>query len=240
MTAVTVLVLNSGSSSVKYQLISLPDEEVVVKGERDRVGIEGGEFSDHRRAIADIIASLPQSVSVDVVGHRVVHGGERFTKPVLIDQEVIAGIEQVSSLAPLHNLANLQGIHAVGEVMPEVPQVAVFDTAFFSTLPPAAYDYPLPRHLVEEHGIRKYGFHGTSHQYVNSRLLNLESRRDEPLRTISFHLGNGSSVAAVRGGEAVDTSMGLTPPSGSGDGDPFRRYRPLTTAFSPTTSGNER
>ena len=226
MTTTTVLVLNSGSSSVKYQVIALPTEEVLSKGERDRVGIAGGNFSDHRAAIADIIDSLPQGVRVDLVGHRVVHGGQSFAEPVLIDDEVVSGIETVSSLAPLHNPANLQGIQAVTEVMPHIPQVAVFDTAYFATLLPAAYDYPLPRELVERFGIRKYGFHGTSHQYVNHLLLKIEEDRGYPLRVVSFHLGNGSSVAAVRGGVAVDTSMGMTPLPGlvmgtrSGDVDP--------------------
>lgn len=221
-----VWVVNSGSSSVKYQVIDLPSERVIDKGQRDRVGIEGGDFASHKEAIADIVVSLPTSVSLELVGHRVVHGGARFTKPALIDQDVISGIEGVSALAPLHNPANLEGIHAVTEVMPELPQVAVFDTAFFSTLSPAAYDYALPRDVVEKYGIRKYGFHGTSHDYVTGELSRLMPPAKNPLRVVSFHLGNGSSVAAVRGGVAVDTSMGLTPLAGlvmgtrSGDIDP--------------------
>ena len=221
-----VLVLNCGSSSVKYQVVTLPDEEVLAKGERDRVGIAGGSFPDHTAAITDIIESLPADVTIDVVGHRVVHGGLRFIRPALVDGGVIAGIEEVSSLAPLHNPANLQGIRAVSNVMGDVPQVAVFDTAFFATLEPAAYDYAIPRDLSGKYGIRKYGFHGTSHDYVNRRLLQLEAERAHPLRVVSFHLGNGSSVAAARGGVAVDTSMGLTPLPGlvmgtrSGDIDP--------------------
>ncbi|MDR9397319.1 acetate kinase [Pontimonas sp.] len=221
-----VLVVNSGSSSVKYQVIDLPSEQVIDKGQRDRVGIDGGDFPTHRAAIADIVASLPANVSLDLVGHRVVHGGARFTEPVVIDRDVILGIDEVSALAPLHNPANLEGIHAVTEVMPELPQVAVFDTAFFSTLSPAAYDYALPRDVVEKYGIRKYGFHGTSHDYVTGELRGLMPPTKNPLRVVSFHLGNGSSVAAVRGGVAVDTSMGLTPLAGlvmgtrSGDIDP--------------------
>jgi acetate kinase len=221
-----VLVVNSGSSSVKYQVIDLPSEQVIDKGHRDRVGLEGGGFATHKEAIADIVASLPTNVSLDLVGHRVVHGGARFTEPVLIEQGVIAGIEEVSTLAPLHNPANLEGINAVTEVMPELPQVAVFDTAFFSRLTPAAYDYALPRDVVEKYGIRKYGFHGTSHDYVTGELSLLMPRTKNPLRVVSFHLGNGSSVAAVRGGVAIDTSMGLTPLAGlvmgtrSGDIDP--------------------
>ncbi|MDR9435174.1 acetate kinase [Pontimonas sp.] len=221
-----VLVVNSGSSSVKYQVIDLPSEQVIDKGQRDRVGIDGGDFATHKEAIADIVASLPANVSLDLVGHRVVHGGARFTEPVVIDRDVILGIDEVSALAPLHNPANLEGIHAVTEVMPELPQVAVFDTAFFSTLSPAAYDYALPRDVVEKYGIRKYGFHGTSHDYVTGELRGLMPPTKNPLRVVSFHLGNGSSVAAVRGGVAVDTSMGLTPLAGlvmgtrSGDIDP--------------------
>jgi len=221
-----VLVVNSGSSSVKYQVIDLPSEQVIDKGQRDRVGIDGGDFSTHKEAIADIVASLPANVSLDLVGHRVVHGGARFTRPVLIDQKVVSGIEEVSALAPLHNPANLEGIHAVTEVMPQLPQVAVFDTAFFSTLSPAAYEYALPRDVVEKYGIRKYGFHGTSHDYVTGELRKLMPPTENPLRVVSFHLGNGSSVSAVRGGVAIDTSMGLTPLAGlvmgtrSGDIDP--------------------
>lgn len=222
----TVLVLNSGSSSVKFQVISLPSEEVLDKGQRDRVGITGGDFPDHSAAIADIISHLPGGRSIDIVGHRVVHGGERFTEPVVVDEDVMQGIREVSHLAPLHNPANLQGIVATAQVIPDAPQVAVFDTAFFASLIPAAYDYPLPRNLVEDFSIRKYGFHGTSHQYVSSRVPELLGDAAAPLRVVSFHLGNGSSVAAIRGGIAVDTSMGMTPLPGlvmgtrSGDIDP--------------------
>lgn len=221
-----VLVVNSGSSSVKYQVISHPDETVANRGVRERVGIPGGDFADHRAAISDIIEGLDAGVALDAVAHRVVHGGQALTKTVVIDDGVIRAIEKASVLAPLHNPANLQGIHAVMEVLPEVPQVAVFDTAFFSSLPPASYDYALPRHLVKRYGIRKYGFHGTSHDYVTAVLLEQIPDHTDPLRVVSFHLGNGSSVAAVRGGVAVDTSMGLTPLPGlvmgsrSGDIDP--------------------
>jgi acetate kinase len=222
----TVLVLNSGSSSIKYQLIQFPGENVVDKGQRDRVGIVGGDFANHTDALADIFSALPDEVSVDVVGHRVVHGGERFREPVVIDDAVLAEIRELSDLAPLHNPPNLEGIEAARDVMPSAPHVAVFDTAFFSTLSPAAYRYAIARELEEELGIRKYGFHGTSHQFVTQKLEQLATPSARPRRVVSFHLGNGSSVAAVKGGEAIDTSMGFTPLAGlvmgtrTGDIDP--------------------
>ena len=226
MSDYTVLVLNSGSSSIKYQLIQFPGENVVDKGQRDRVGIVGGHFANHSDALADIFSALPSGVRVDAVGHRVVHGGERFREPVVIDDEVLAEIRELSDLAPLHNPPNLEGIEAAREVMPSVPHVAVFDTAFFATLSPAAYRYAIARELEEELGIRKYGFHGTSHQFVTQKLERLAEPTNRPRRVVSFHLGNGSSVAAVKGGEAIDTSMGFTPLAGlvmgtrSGDIDP--------------------
>ena len=222
----TILVVNSGSSSVKYQVIDLPGESVIEKGQRDRVGISGGDFANHTEALADIFDSLPESLSISAVGHRVVHGGSHFREPVIIDDAVISEIEELSSIAPLHNPPNVEGIRAAISVMPDVPQVAVFDTAFFASLSPAAYDYAIPRELAEKHGIRKYGFHGTSHQFVTSELERLADDSLVNRRAVSFHLGNGSSVAAVKGGVAIDTSMGFTPLAGlvmgtrSGDLDP--------------------
>lgn len=222
----TILVVNSGSSSVKYQVIDLPGESVIDKGQRDRVGISGGDFANHTEALADIFNSLPESLSISAVGHRVVHGGSHFREPVIIDDAVIAEIEELSSIAPLHNPPNVEGIRAAISVMPGVPQVAVFDTAFFASLSPAAYEYAIPRELAEKHGIRKYGFHGTSHQFVTSELERLADDSLVNRRVVSFHLGNGSSVAAVKGGVAIDTSMGFTPLAGlvmgtrSGDLDP--------------------
>jgi acetate kinase len=222
----TILVVNSGSSSVKYQVIELPSEHVIDKGQRDRVGIEGGDFANHTEALADIFSSLPEGLTITAVGHRVVHGGSRFREPVLIDDTVIAEIEELSSLAPLHNPPNVEGIRAAISVMPDIPQVAVFDTAFFASLNAAAYDYAIPRELTKKYGIRKYGFHGTSHHFVTSELEKLSAEPLPDRRVISFHLGNGSSVAAVRGGVAIDTSMGFTPLAGlvmgtrSGDIDP--------------------
>ena len=222
----TILVVNSGSSSVKYQVIDLPGESVIEKGQRDRVGISGGDFANHTEALADIFDSLPEGLSISAVGHRVVHGGSHFREPVIIDDAVISEIEELSSIAPLHNPPNVEGIRAAISVMPDVPQVAVFDTAFFASLSPAAYDYAIPRELAEKYGIRKYGFHGTSHQFVTSELERLADDSLANKRVISFHLGNGSSVAAVKGGVAIDTSMGFTPLAGlvmgtrSGDLDP--------------------
>ncbi len=221
-----VLVINSGSSSVKYQVISLPSQQVMEKGQRDRVGIAGGDFADHTEALSDIFASLPDTLSVDVVGHRVVHGGSEFREPVVVNDEVLKRLDDVSRLAPLHNPPNLEGIRAARSVLPEVPQVAVFDTAFFSTLEPAAYRYAIRREYEQSLGIRKYGFHGTSHHYVTDTLETVAAPIDHARRVVSFHLGNGSSVAAVKGGVAIDTSMGFTPLAGlvmgtrTGDVDP--------------------
>lgn len=222
----TVLVINSGSSSVKYQVIALPSEMVIDKGQRDRVGITGGDFADHTEALADIFSSLPESLTIGVVGHRVVHGGSEFREPVVVDDEVLARLDEVSRLAPLHNPPNLEGIRAARSVLPDVAQVAVFDTAFFSSLEPAAYRYAIAQEHEQQLGIRKYGFHGTSHHYVSETLEALAQPTEHPRRVVSFHLGNGSSVAAVRGGVAIDTSMGFTPLAGlvmgtrSGDLDP--------------------
>ena len=224
--ATTVLVVNSGSSSVKYQVIALPSEEVLDRGQRDRVGISGGDFSSHTVAIRDILDALPAGLHITLVGHRVVHGGSQFVEPTLITNRVIDAIDELAALAPLHNPANREGISAAREVLPDVPHVAVFDTAFFSSLTPAAYTYALPRELSEAHGIRKYGFHGTSHQYVSAELERRSGPSDVPRRAVIFHLGNGSSVSAVKGGVAIDTSMGFTPLAGlvmgsrSGDIDP--------------------
>jgi len=226
MTELTVLVVNSGSSSVKYQLIKLPSETVVEKGQRNRLGISGGEFANHTEALADIFSALPDHVTIDVVGHRVVHGGDTFRAPVVVNDAIITEIEGLSNLAPLHNPPNVEGIRAAIAEMPDVPQVAVFDTAFFSSLNPAAYRYAIPRTLETTHGIRKYGFHGTSHHYVTQTLEKVAPPVSHPRRVVSFHLGNGSSVAAVKGGVAIDTSMGFTPLAGlvmgtrSGDIDP--------------------
>ena len=222
--SVTVLVLNAGSSSVKYQLMSLPDETVLASGQVDRIGVPGGRSPDHNQALADIVSSLPEHHPIDIVGHRVVHGGEAFTAPTLITDEVIEALSRVSSLAPLHNPPNIAGIRAAMAALPGATQVAVFDTAFFTHLPPEAATYALPAVLRETFGIRKYGFHGTSHEYVSAELTRLAT--PTPKRVITAHLGNGASMPAIVVGVAIDTSLGFTPLPGlvmgtrSGDIDP--------------------
>jgi len=224
--AIRVLVMNTGSSSVKYQLIELPSEEVIDSGQRDRVGVAGGGFDTHREAVQDILGSLPEHLPPDVVGHRVVHGGTRFSSPEMVSDSVLEELEPLNALAPLHNPPSIAGIRAASEVLPEIPQVAVFDTAFFAELPAVATDYTLPREIQDRFGIRKYGFHGSSHEYVAHQVQDLVPGADRDTRVIIFHLGNGSSVTALRGTTPVDTSMGFTPLPGlvmgtrSGDIDP--------------------
>ena len=244
-----ILVINCGSSSLKFQLIDSDTEAVICKGLCERIGIEGSQIvytpegkdkitkvepmPDHNRAIELVIEALTNDengvVSLDeigAVGHRIVHGGEKFTKSVVIDEEVIRAIEEVSDLAPLHNPANLIGIRACQKVMPSVPMVAVFDTAFHQTMPQEAYLYGLPYSYYEKYGIRRYGFHGTSHSYVSKRAAQILGKDAADLKIIVCHLGNGASVSAVDGGKCVDTSMGLTPLEGlimgtrTGDIDP--------------------
>jgi acetate kinase len=206
---------------LKFELFMMPDEHVEVRGQLQRV-------TDHRAALEAILDGLAEQGvdTVDAVGHRVVHGGERFRESALIDTEVERAIERCSPLAPLHNPANLQGIDAARAALPGVPQVAVFDTAFHQTMPPHAFRYALPDELYREHGIRRYGFHGTSHRFVAGRAAELLARPPVEVNLITCHLGNGCSMAAVRGGQSVDTTMGLTPLEGlvmgtrSGDVDP--------------------
>jgi len=244
-----VLVINCGSSSLKFQLIASDTENVLAKGICERIGIDGilvyqpedGEkqklekpMPTHVEAIQYVIEALTdpktgvvRSLSeINAVGHRVVHGGENFASSVLIDAEVKKAIEECSDLAPLHNPANLIGIDACGKLMPETPMVAVFDTAFHQTIPEAAYMYGLPYEYYEKYKVRRYGFHGTSHSFVSRRVAELLGKSFEEVKTIVCHLGNGSSVCAVKNGKSVDTSMGLTPLEGlimgtrSGDLDP--------------------
>jgi len=218
-----IFVVNSGSSSVKYQLIDVESGEVALKGTIDRIG-DGGP-ADHTVALAGVLDQLTGH-DVAAVGHRVVHGGSLFASATVITAEVEVAIEALSALAPLHNPANLLGIRAARSALPDVPHVAVFDTAFHQTMPPEAYTYALPVDLAEKHGVRRYGFHGTSHKYVSERAAAFLDRPLESLKTIVLHLGNGASVTAVDGGRSVDTSMGLTPLQGlvmgtrSGDLDP--------------------
>ena len=234
-----ILVVNCGSSSLKYQLINMDDESVIAKGLCERIGIDGRlthtnpnkeekykadvPMKDHADAIRAVINILIdkewgviESMSeIDAVGHRVVHGGEYFADSVLINDEVIKAIEACVPLAPLHNTANLIGISACKDVMGEnIPQVAVFDTAFHQTMPPEHYMYALPYEYYEKYKIRRYGFHGTSHKYVSQQASEMLGIPIENLRLITCHLGNGSSIAAIKGGKSMDTSMGFTPLAG--------------------------
>jgi acetate kinase len=226
-----VLVLNSGSSSVKYQLLDMADEERLASGVVERIGEPGG-AADHAQALREAAAELDgrglglDSHQLAAVGHRVVHGGTRFTAPTLITDDVLAGIEELVALAPLHNPANITGIKVARELRPDLPQVAVFDTAFHATLPEAAARYAIDTATADRYGIRRYGFHGTSHAYVSRATAALLGREPADVNVIVLHLGNGASASAVRGGVCVDTSMGLTPLEGlvmgtrSGDVDP--------------------
>ncbi|WP_042146389.1 acetate kinase [Paucisalibacillus sp. EB02] len=230
-----VLAINAGSSSLKFQLIQMPEETVKAKGLVERIGLPEAVFTieisgnkdknvteipNHEVAVKLLLNKLTSSRviqsldEIDAVGHRVVHGGEKFSDSVVITDQVIQDIDEVSELAPLHNPANLTGIRAFKEVLPNVPMVAVFDTAFHQTMEPKSYLYSLPYEYYEKYGIRKYGFHGTSHKYVSRRAAELMNRPLEDLRLISCHLGNGASIAAIKGGKAMDTSMGFTPLAG--------------------------
>lgn len=221
-----VFVVNSGSSSIKYQLIDTASGERVLAGTLERIGEEGGDAPDHTTGMRQVLDALGDDAQIAAVGHRVVHGGARFTAPTLIDDAVVAAIDELSALAPLHNPANLAGVIAARTVLPDVPHVAVFDTAFHQSMPPEAYTYAIDRTLADRYGVRKYGFHGTSHQFVAGQAAGVLGRPLEELKLIVLHLGNGASVTAVDGGRSIDTSMGLTPLQGlvmgtrSGDLDP--------------------
>jgi acetate kinase len=218
-----VLVLNCGSSSLKYRLFDGGD--TVDRGLVESIGEPGSAVDDHTGALCRVIDKLDLA-GLGAVGHRVVHGGTRFSAPTLIDDEVVAAIERLVPLAPLHNPANLAGIAVARRLLPEVPQVAVFDTAFHRTLPPAASTYAIDAEVARRHGIHRYGFHGTSHAYVSRRTAALLDRPPDEVNTITLHLGNGASACAVRGGRSVATTMGLSPLPGlvmgtrSGDIDP--------------------
>ncbi|MBW8802809.1 MAG: acetate kinase [Catenulispora sp. 13_1_20CM_3_70_7] len=226
---IPVLVLNSGSSSIKYQLLDMADRARLATGVVERIGEAGGAVADHAAGMRQVLAELEGNLdrgALAAVGHRVVHGGDRFRGPTLIDDEVCDAIRDLIPLAPLHNPANLTLIEAARATFPDTPQVAVFDTAFHQTLPAPAHTYAVPAAWRDELGVRRYGFHGTSHQYVSRRAAALLGRRPEEVNVIVLHLGNGASVCAVRDGQSVDTSMGLTPLEGlimgtrSGDLDP--------------------
>lgn len=206
-----VLVINSGSSSIKYKLFDMPTEALLSKGLIEHIGEKGSEIQDHHTGLKMILKKVD---GVALVGHRVVHGAEKFRKPVVINAEVICKIRQCCGLAPLHNPANLAGILACKKLLPGVKQVAIFDTAFHQTLPEYAYIYGLPYSYYKRFGVRKYGFHGTSHAYVASEAAKILKRPLEKLKIITCHLGNGCSIAAIDRGKSVDTSMGFTPLEG--------------------------
>lgn len=230
-----ILAINAGSSSLKFQLIKMPEEEVITKGIVERIGLNDSIFQitvngekkkfvqdipNHAEAVKILLEQMLELHviesfdEIDGVGHRVVHGGEKFSDSALITDEVLREIEELADLAPLHNPANVTGIKAFKEVLPDVPAVAVFDTAFHQTMPEQSYLYSLPYEYYKKYKIRKYGFHGTSHKYVTQRAAELLERPLKSLRLISCHLGNGASIAAVVGGKSIDTSMGFTPLAG--------------------------
>lgn len=245
-----ILVLNCGSSSIKYKLFKMESKEVIAQGGVEKIGMKGsflkftlpdgqkvmleGEILEHRAGIEYILGVMLsekygciQSLNeIEAVGHRVVHGGERFNSSVLITNEVIDKLNECIELAPLHNPPNLKGIYAIQELMPDTPQVGVFDTAFHQTMPDYAYMYGIPYSLYEKYGIRRYGFHGTSHRYVSARACEFLGVPYEKQRIITAHIGNGGSITAIKDGKSVDTSMGMTPVEGlimgtrSGDVDP--------------------
>ena len=241
------MAINAGSSSLKFQLFEMPSETVITKGYVERIGLKDSVFNltvrgqkvietlhipNHEVAVELLLEKLIQHQvissfeEINGVGHRVVHGGEVFSDSVLITEEVIEELERLSELAPLHNPANITGIIAFQRILGDTPAVAVFDTAFHQTMPSSAYMYSLPYEYYENYGIRKYGFHGTSHKYVSQRAAEMMGRPIEELRLISCHLGNGASITAIKGGKSIDTSMGFTPLAGvtmgtrSGDIDP--------------------
>ena len=213
-----VLVLNAGSSSVKYELFDLAGPATVVAGAVERIGESGSGVADHVAAFARIAEALAErgitDDDLDVIGHRVVHGGDRFNAAVVIDDAVVAGIEALVPLAPLHNPANLDGVAAARAQFPTTPHVAVFDTAFHATMPAPAKRYAIPERVEVEHGIRRYGFHGTSYQYVTRRAAELLGKPVEATHLIALHLGNGASVCVIENGSSIETSMGFTPLEG--------------------------
>jgi acetate kinase len=245
-----VLVINCGSSSLKYQVLDMTNEQLLCKGLVERIGMDGSiithekigqdkfvnetPMQDHKDAIAIVLEAIQNADhgvvkdmnEIGAVGHRVVHAGEKFAKSVLINDEVIKALEECVELAPLHNPPNLLGIAACQQLMPNTPMVGVFDTAFHQTMPPESYIYAIPYEFYERHGIRRYGFHGTSHKYVAERASDMLNVNLDDLKIITCHLGNGASVSAIKRGKCIDTSMGFTPLEGlvmgtrSGDIDP--------------------
>lgn len=233
-----ILVLNCGSSSIKYKLFDMDSKEVIAQGGIEKIGLKGSflkltlpngekkvlekDIPEHTVGVEFILNTLVSPEygaiksldEINAVGHRMVHGGERFSKSVLLDKEVLEAFVACNDLAPLHNPANLKGVNAISAILPTIPQVGVFDTAFHQTMPPKAYLYGLPYEAYTEDKIRRYGFHGTSHSYVSKRVAEMLGKKPEDLKTIVCHLGNGSSICAVNQGKCVDTTMGLTPLAG--------------------------
>ena len=233
-----ILVLNCGSSSIKYKLFDMDSKEVMAQGGIERIGLQGSflkfalpngekvilerEIPEHTVGIEFVLETLTGEKygcissldDITAVGHRVVHGGEKFNSSVLITQDVVDQMVQCSELAPLHNPANLKGIYTISKLLPKVPQVGVFDTAFHQTMPDYAYMYPLPYEMYTKYGVRRYGFHGTSHRYVSARACEFLGVKPEGQRIITCHIGNGGSITAVKDGKSIDTSMGLTPVEG--------------------------
>ena len=233
-----ILVLNCGSSSIKYKLFDMTSGEVMAQGGIEKIGLPGAflkltdkdgkkvvierEIPGHQEGIEFILSVLTDATygcikdykEIDAVGHRVVHGGEEFASSVLINQDVINKVIECSDLAPLHNPANLKGVRAMEALIPGIPQVAVFDTAFHQTMPDYAYMYGLPYEMYKKYGVRRYGFHGTSHRYVSRRACEILGVPYEDQKIITAHVGNGGSITAIKNGKSVDTSMGLTPVEG--------------------------
>ena len=233
-----VLVINAGSSSLKYQLFDTSTDEVKAKGNCERIGIDGRivhkvpgkdeyvadlPMPNHSEATRILVATLTDPVhgciasmnEIEAVGHRIVHGGPYFSESVIVDDEVIAKLELCRDLAPLHTVPHLMGIRGCMDAMPGIPQILVFDTAFHQTMPEEAYTYAIPKELIEKHKIRRYGFHGTSHRYVSGEMLKLLDKPAEDTKIVTCHLGNGSSISAVKGGKVMDTTMGFTPLAGT-------------------------
>ena len=233
-----ILVLNCGSSSIKYKLFDMDSKEVIAQGGIEKIGLKGSflkltlpngekkvlekDIPEHTVGVEFILNTLVSPEygaiksldEIDAIGHRMVHGGERFSKSVLLDKEVLEAFVACNDLAPLHNPANLKGVNAVSAILPNIPQVGVFDTAFHQTMPDYAYLYAVPYELYEKYGVRRYGFHGTSHRYVSQRVCEYLGIKAEGLRLITCHIGNGGSIAAIKDGKCIDTTMGLTPLEG--------------------------
>lgn len=245
-----ILVLNSGSSSLKYQLIDMEMQTVLAKGNYERIGqynsflthkVNGEKHNfekpatNHEKAITFVLNRLINAKygviksvdEIDAIGHRVVHGGEKFTRPVVITKEVLDGIKECTELAPLHNPAAIAGIEACKKVMPDKLNVAVFDTSFHQTIPEESYIYPIPYKYYEKYKIRKYGFHGISHEYVANRVAEIMGKPIEDLKIVNCHLGQGASVCAIKNGKSIDTSMGFTPLGRNSNGNKKWRYRSI-------------